>query len=159
MKNTIRSFALIACGALALLAQGPPSSGQNAFATPVRDVDNPARTPFLAKFDCPGALVDCTTQTIIPSGHRMVIETVGISINHTPQQRPFVTVTPLLESAAAGNNFFAITPTLVHQLSPTYAFSVGSQSVRLYSDELPRVRIHVGASDGTVTVSGYFIRK
>jgi hypothetical protein len=161
MKNMIRSFALIAGCVLALAAQAPPAHAQAPFAnaTLVRDVDNPARTPFVARFNCPGALVDCTTQTIIPDGHRMVIETVGISINHTPEVRPFVLVTPTLESSPISNNFFPITPTFVNVLASNYASSAGTQSVRLYSDVLPRVRILPEASDGTVNVSGYFIKK
>jgi len=154
MKNTIRSFALIACGALALLAQGPPDHAQGPFSNPT---DNPARTAFVARFDCAGAFVDCTTQTIIPAGHRMVIETMSIYVSHNHLERPFAYIGTALESSPVSDSRFSIIPAYVYDQNGI-AFSVGTQIVRLYSDVLPTVRIQV-AGIGYVSISGYFIKK
>jgi hypothetical protein len=121
------------------------------YSTPMRDVENPARTPFQASgsvtFDTPFAGIFGTPLYEVPTGRRAVIEYVSVRCS-SPAGNPMVSAVIQVTELTGGGGSIARSFQIPITFQGTDAFSgplyIGGLTTRLYSDR--------GLSGGGVTM-------
>jgi hypothetical protein len=144
----------------AILAAATPTS------TVVSDIDNPARQPVqfnaTVQFTAGNTLATVDSPFLVPSGKRLVIETITGEI-FVPQGQQ---IRPTLITTAAGN--FAPNHTLVFNSKVTFGFQDiyrATLPVRFYADPGTSIllSIHRDSTTGNsgiaeITFSGYLVK-
>lgn len=135
------------------------------FSQPVRDVENPARTPFVLRGSCSAQADDwptsCQPTATIAAGYRMVIETV--SYGGTFANAAYRTVAVVTTVDGIGPNEFYLPVRDAGQIPSTnYVVYTGTLSARIYTDVTPK--LHLAGSYGAQMsanfyISGYLIKK
>jgi hypothetical protein len=147
MPNNNRSiFALLLLATAGLFA----SAASAQYSTPVRDVENPARTPFQSSttitMDPPFAGVFGTPLFEVPVGRRAVIEYATARCS-SPSGNPIVQVVVQVTELLSGGGSISRSFQIPVGFQGVDAFSgplyIGGLTVRLYSDR--------GAAGGGVT--------
>lgn len=142
--------------ALTLLLIGVPAQAQ--FSTPVRDVENPARTPFWANATINisvgfGGVLNSPIATLDP-GERLVLEQVSVRCT-SPAGNGIVRVLIGVTEATGPSSWTTRSFEIPIQFQGTDPFSgptyVGGISSRIYSDPIP-----IGASvvGGVIRATG-----
>lgn len=122
--------------------------------TPVTEVEKPARTAVILSYLCSGNI--CTTTQQIPTGMRLVVESVTGQFG----QSSSAVIDMYLACILDGNTFEILMPaTTQRQVSLTY-WSMHEHSVRAYSDVAPLVELNTSANASSfVNVVGYLVKK
>jgi hypothetical protein len=147
--------------ALVLTAVGPKRVMAALGFTPVRDVDQPARQPFVHNFDLPLTNGIGEESITVPLGKRLVIETVDAAGFVTPGQK----VDFMMDLLTSGS-----TTHVRHHFPPTFIgtfFNLDRytlcQSVRLYGEPGSTVRVIMqknaitAGGVGDLAISGHFV--
>lgn len=138
----------------------------NTVAAPVavRDVDNPARHPFqfFATFAKTGGNLIVDNQIAVPSGKRLVIETVTLQA-FVPAGQKLLAQLNMVGGGTFAQHNIVLTPQGGFDFDLLDYFAA-TETVRLYADSGSAVPLHVtrSSSDGNLwggsyTVSGYLI--
>lgn len=151
--------------ALLTLASSAPLMAQ--YSQPVRDVDNPARTPYRSMRD---GTIDLNfvnkwySAASFPAGQRLVVEQVSITCTMDADDNVASATISISRPSGGGMYVTDYVPILVPKQGTTWngkSVWTVSQSVRLYTDagHAPDVGIHHSKTTSTpycaVYVSGY----
>ena len=141
-----------------LLAGGVPATAQTTKASPIVDVDNPARLPFQKTLCTPGfGNPQCPDNITIPADKRLVIEYVsGSCTSATTDTASLVEIQTIAGGQVASSH--AVTQFM--GVSTVKHYSV-AQLTRIYAD--PNTPVHVavsrfpgvGSASCIVTLSGH----
>lgn len=132
------------------------------FSSPVRDVENPARTPFSLFYTCVNQ--SCSTMQTIPVGMRFVVETVsGALVPNAPTSEPRLFVEGRIDSTY----FYLSVPALRGgYTNGVIQALVFCSPVRLYTDFVPVIELPGGNIDNSYTTNarhvsliGYLVKK
>ncbi|MBI3681031.1 MAG: hypothetical protein HY235_11620 [Acidobacteria bacterium] len=126
-------------GTLALITAVFSVTATAQYSQPVRDVENPARTPFTA-YASGGIPVNWVSQLIsvgtVPAGKRLVIESVGVSCTTDTDDNISLVTINVITGTLQG--WYSVPfPIAIQKQGTTFdgkASWVASQPVRLYSD-------------------------
>lgn len=145
--------------AQAVVVTNTPSSP-----VPVRDVDNPARSPFEASlaFDMRDGVDNNQASFAVPAGKRLVIEFVT-AIVRVPQGQSVIVLffAQIAPSGPPGiGHVIVVTPQGVFNEDNNF---MASQQMRVYADPWTQVIFEVsrnasaGLASGNVSVTGYLV--
>lgn len=156
---------------LTLLAAATMSVVASAqYSTPVREVDVPAKSPFVLNFTCAETAdsVDCTPNKAIPAGYRFVIEMVNFLFDE--KTNSYANLLFALESGGA-NSMVRLPPTSrtltlsANNNTPLYARSIGAHHLKLYVDTLYHAQMEfyqkspVSGLVPSLSMFGYLVKK
>jgi hypothetical protein len=147
-----------------------PSAQQVSFSntgtTPlyIRDVDNPAHTPFLGTLFClvPAGSVSCDASFSVPSGSELVIESVSARADLASGERAVVELNVTTNGVTS---LFIEIPLTFQITSSGIDTYTANQPVRLYADPGTSPALHAflsgtsstGVENFRITVSGYLV--
>jgi len=150
----------IAMTLLAALLAPVVASAQ--FSTPVRDVENPARTAFSLYYTCQNQ--ECATQQTIPAGMRFVVETVSGALRpNAPSSEPRIYVEGRIDSTYSYLSVPALRGGYTNGVLQTLVYC---SPVKLYTDYVPTIELPGGNVDNSysansryVSLIGYLVKK
>lgn len=141
-----------------------PAPARAQYSTPVRDVENPEKTPFTLRYACNGignSSVVCSTPYAVPVGYRFVVETESYYFTALDATfiRPFVTA--LVSESPIEHVQVSVPLALIGTTANGRPLYANSSPIRIYAEGTPEVSIEATGATimGNFILLGHLVKK